>query len=217
MTDTRWLRIAALGAAAAVVACARPYLPHDVGADRRAVFAAAKNVWGTKISPDGRTIAYTESDSSYAHIFTIPLSGGAPRRLTDGPHRSWRPTWSTDGRQLAYASNRGGHPDIWVMSSRGTEHVRITTDTTIEQDPGWSPNGRWIAYSSNRGGSYNIWMVPARGGEPRQLTRRTEGAAWAVNWAPDSRRVVFMANWGFPERRRKSVDLTDRLRRPDAA
>lgn len=197
MTDIRWLLVAP-ATAAAVIACARAYPPHDAAAGRRTVFSAARNVWGTKISPDGRTIAYTESDSSHADIFTIPFSGGTPTRLTHGSHRSWRPSWSPDGRQLAYASTRGGQPDIWVMSLRGTEHVRITTDTTVEEDPGWSPDGRWIAYASNRGGTYNIWMVPARGGEPRQLTRGIEGAAWAVRWAPDSRRVVFMANWGSP-------------------
>ena len=200
------VRFAALGAVAAVVACALAYPPRDIGADRLTILAAAKNVWGTKLSPDGRTIAYAESDSSHAVILTLPFRGGVPSPLTQGPHRSWRPTWSPDGRRLAYASTRAGQagqPDIWVMSSRGTEHVRITTDTTIEEDPGWSPDGRWIAYASNRGGSYNIWMVPATGGEPRQLTRRTEGAAWAVSWAPDSRRVVFIANWGSPNREGK--------------
>jgi TolB protein len=198
MTDTRWCRVAALGAAVAIVACARAFVPPDVGADRRTILASSGNIWGTKVSPDGRTIAYGESDSSYAAIFTIRLSGGASTRLTHGPHRTWRPSWSPDGKRLAYASNRDGRPDIWVMSARGTNHVRVTTDSTVEEDPGWSPDGRWIAYASNRGGTYNIWMVPAAGGGARQLTRRTEGAAWAVSWAPDSRRVVFIANWGSP-------------------
>lgn len=178
MTDIRWLRVAALAAAGVVLACARAYVPADAGADRRTIFAAGKNVWGMKLSPDGRTIAYGESDSSHADIFTVPWSSGTPTRLTRGPHRTWRPSWSPDGRQLAYTSARNGRPDIWVMSSRGTDHLRLTTDTTVEEDPGWSPDGRWIAYASNRGGAYNIWMVPARGG--------TESAAWAVSWAPDS-------------------------------
>lgn len=151
--------------------------------------------YGTRLSPDGRWLAFTLPRHGSQAIFVISIDGADMKQLTDWKYDSSRPSWAPDGRRIAFATNRGGAKDIWVMEADGTNPIRITAEETLESDPAWSPDGKWIAYSSNRGGNENLWMVPADGGEPRQLTRRTKGDAWAVAWSSDSRFITFMANW----------------------
>lgn len=151
--------------------------------------------YGTRLSPDGRRLAFTLPRHGSQAIFVISTEGGEPKQLTDWKYDSSRPSWSPDGRRIAFASNRGGAKDIWVMDADGANARQLTVEETLESDPAWSPDGGWIAYSSNRKGNENIWMVPAAGGQPVQLTHRTTGDAWAVGWSRDGKLITFIANW----------------------
>lgn len=152
---------------------------------------------GTRLSPDGQQIAFTLLDSSgTSAIFVAPISGGKPIQLTTWVYGSFSPSWSPDGSQLVFHSNRSGSLDIWIMTASGTDQRRITSDPLVEEEPAWSPDGQWIAFCSNKEGRWNLWIVPAAGGEPKQVTRGTAGDAWAAAWSPDSRHLLFVANWG---------------------
>jgi eukaryotic-like serine/threonine-protein kinase len=65
-------------------------------------------------SPHRSRIAYwgLEHDSQRT-IWTIPVEGGKPTRVTDDEHLNWNPVWSVDGRFLYFASNRGGSMNFW--------------------------------------------------------------------------------------------------------
>jgi dipeptidyl aminopeptidase/acylaminoacyl peptidase len=103
-------------------------------------------------SPDGSTIAYdnsgnrTESDpqfSSTTDIWTVPVTGGAPTRLTTAPGADAHPSYSPDGTQIAYYVADGD--GIWVMGQDGTNPHPILNHAGFT--PRWSPNGKMIAYT----------------------------------------------------------------------
>ena len=73
------------------------------------------------ISPDGRDVAYLQTDPSGSQgIFVMPITGGAPRALlqVSAPERLlWKIDWTADGHALAVAKERGasGRQELWLV------------------------------------------------------------------------------------------------------
>ena len=53
------------------------------------------------VSPDGRTLVIDLQGS----LWTVPVTGGAAKRITDEYNDARQPSWSPDGRMLAFISN----------------------------------------------------------------------------------------------------------------
>ena len=92
------------------------------------------------VSPDGRTIAF----DLLGDIYTMPIGGGTPRRITSGLAYDQQPRFSPDGSRIAFTSDRGGGDNIWVMNADGSGTRQITNETfTLTNAPAWSsPAGR---------------------------------------------------------------------------
>jgi dipeptidyl aminopeptidase/acylaminoacyl peptidase len=97
-------------------------------------------------------------------------------------------------------------PDLEADSYRGGL-VRVPTDgepqdwTRGERDtaPRISPDGRWVVFLRDR----QLHVIATDGGEARKVTSLPGGAGTPV-WAPDSRRVAFVAR--VPEDGRYGID-----------
>ncbi|MGQ0590859.1 MAG: amidohydrolase family protein, partial [Sphingosinicella sp.] len=117
------------------------------------------------VSPDGGTIAF----DLLGDIYTMPISGGTPRRITSGLAYDQQPRFSPDGTRIAFTSDRGGGDNIWVMATDGSGARAITTETfTLLNNPTWSPDGRFIAarkhFTTQRSlGTGEIWLYHASG------------------------------------------------------
>jgi dipeptidyl aminopeptidase/acylaminoacyl peptidase len=113
-----------------------------------------RRVGDPQISPDGRAIAYTITDTDKAanrrttQIYLIPVDGGEPRQLTSEKASSSAPRWSPDGRRLAFVSARDGEAQIWTLEVDSGEVRKITNVAFGADDPVWSPDGKWIAFTS---------------------------------------------------------------------
>jgi TolB protein len=143
-------------------------------------------------SPNGATLAYTESRASgrgvTSTIHVVRLDGTSRRALTDGSS----PAWSPDGREIAYvhasSAPDGGLDGIRAVSADGARIRHITSGW--DYAPTWSPTGTMIAFG--RGGA--LFVVGADGAGERQLTagatargEYTSGFAWS----PDARRILY--------------------------
>lgn len=66
--------------------------------------------------------------------------------------------------------------------------------------PRIAPDGTMVAFLSDRSGDVQLWVMPWGGGEARQLTHMASPPSPGV-WAPDSRRLAFLAPEAYgPER-----------------
>jgi imidazolonepropionase-like amidohydrolase/Tol biopolymer transport system component len=117
------------------------------------------------VSPDGRSIAF----DLLGDIYTMPIEGGRPTRISSGLAYDQQPRFSPDGRMIAFTSDRGGGDNIWVMNADGSGARAITRESfTLLNNPTWTPDSQYIAarkhFTTQRSaGTGEIWLYHASG------------------------------------------------------
>jgi Tol biopolymer transport system component len=111
-------------------------------------------VSGAAISPDGQSVAYSETRGADERIYLVPFAGGAARPLGSMSGRELKPSWSPDGSRLAHARVDSGPPSLMVRNLAGGEYQRASSIP----GPGgygagirealWSADGKHLAYYS---------------------------------------------------------------------
>ena len=75
-----------------------------------------------KFSPDNKTIAFVGNYDGNRDIYTIPVEGGIPFRVTHHPSGEILCDWTQDGKLLFYSSGQSGlgrMPKLFVVDSKG--------------------------------------------------------------------------------------------------
>lgn len=144
------------------------------------------------LSPDGGTIALSDKAQTGAScIFTVPVAGGVPRRVTSAVPSYWH-GWSPDGARLAYVARRARGFQIATISVAGGPE-RILTDAQGHHDgPDYTPDGAWIWFNSDRGGKMALWRMRPDGSDPQAMTD-DDRSNWFPHPSPDGRQVVYLA------------------------
>ena len=143
------------------------------------------------ISPDGQSIVYDSNLRGKSHIFRMPINGGPPEQLTNGPADEFAPAISPDGRAVAYHSWRTGTRDIEVKPLDGGEVERVTATTAQESYPNWSPDGRSLAFIDQVPPSVSSVTTresPGRWSAPRPVATSSS----FPQWSPDGLSVAFV-------------------------
>ncbi len=184
--------------------------------ERHIAFAYANNIWivdrsgglarrltsfqggssNPKISPDGRLVAFTGTYGGNADVYTVPVEGGEPMRLT------WHPTgdvvtgWTPDSKRVVFASGRQTHapnpvPRFWTVSVTGGAEEAMPLPRAFQGHI--SPDGARVAYRmasswdderrNYRGGQNKpIWIVDLKSFAldtvPRPLNSKELDPAW---------------------------------------
>lgn len=95
----------------------------------------AKYVCDAVISPDGSTAVYALSEATGSgdkerqrlSIWSVPVAGGKPKRLTRGKGSSYSPRLSKNGKTLFFLSSRDGAAQIYAMPIDGGEAEAVTS------------------------------------------------------------------------------------------
>ena len=80
-------------------------------------------LWTFSASPDGKTLAFTGSERpGVGDIYTVPVSGGPPRRLTTLKAIIDAVEWTPDGKDLIYSADigRSGRLRLWRIPATGS-------------------------------------------------------------------------------------------------
>ncbi len=156
-------------------------------------FRVTEGTWmSLDVSPDGQTIVF----DLLGDLYTLPITGGRARRLTEGMAINRQPRYSPDGRWLVFVSDRSGRENVWIADRDGRQ-ARQLSDlhrygvVGAVMSPAWSPDGRTIVVSQRLGATRAeelgsdtrrfMWLIAAYDVETRQMR-------WVSDTAPEAAR-----------------------------
>ncbi|MFL5580229.1 MAG: PDZ domain-containing protein [Gemmatimonadaceae bacterium] len=158
--------------------------------DRHIAFAYANNVWvvergggvarrltsfqgetqNPKLSPDGRSVAFSAEYGGNTDVYVVPTDGGQPKRLTWHPGADVVQGWTPDGRAVVFASGRASDapspaPRFWTVPVEGGPETAMPMPRAYQGKI--SPDGRRVAYRMNN--SWDEERRNYRGGQNRPI------------------------------------------------
>ena len=148
-----------------------------------------------------------------SHLFTVSLEGGPPRDLTPGdrgvpPFSLGGPddyAISPDGNELCFVQNTDPNPalstnsDLYVLPlNEPGEARKVVENPAADNSPVYSPDGRYIAYRAQfrpgfESDRWRLMLLDRSTGRSRPLTENLDLNVNGHAWAPDSKRLVFVA------------------------
>lgn len=100
-------------------------------------------------SPDGRTLAYSAEHEGNLDVFSIPVEGGAPTRLTWHPGPDVVRGWTPDGSAVLFASPRATftnrYMQLFSVPRQGGFPTQLPIPNGVEAS--YSPDGSRLAYT----------------------------------------------------------------------
>ena len=86
---------------------------------------------------------FSSSASGNWEVFSVPITGGTPRNLTNSPSQDVGATFSPDRKWIAFMSDRDGW-GIWVMNADGSSPRKLTAVANFgtkwsEERLSWGP------------------------------------------------------------------------------
>lgn len=159
----------------------------------RQLMVLASDIDFSRVSPDGKQLAYNSSKSGTINLWKVAFADGQARQLTFDKELAGWPCWSPDGKFIAFQLKRGDDTHVAVIPSEGGE-VRVLTSERGQSWPhSWSPDGGRIAFAGFRDGAWNIYWVSVTDGGIKQLTRFNKLNSYVryPEWSPVGNQIVF--------------------------
>ena len=187
----------------------------------RKLLETGNSISGMSWSPDGQTIAYTESFGPRGgQLNLVDVKSGQTTALGSRLGSSiGLPTWSPNGKIIAltaldpYSSlYREGVNRVLLFLGDGklqrpqkaTEHWSF--GGRGNDGPVWSPDGKYMAVM----GMGTLWLMPVdkNGDATEYPIRLTEELSDAPSWSADSKQILYMAT-----DRLKIINIEDKITR----
>jgi TolB protein len=145
--------------------------------------------WGGQML--GISSGHNPADNRRSVVYTVPVTGGAPKRITANSP-SYLHTWSPDNKFLLFTGSRNNELDIYRISVEGGEETRLTDAKGVDDGPEFTPDGQWVYFNSSRTGRMQIWRMRPDGSGQEQLTN-DEFNNWFPHISPDGKRIAFVS------------------------
>jgi Tol biopolymer transport system component len=172
------------------------YAMNPDGTNERQVTSDSGVQAHSTLTPDGKTVVYSQVSQDDSSIMSVPIEGGEPTLLNQGSKWSLVPHVSPDGTRIAFTSDADGNYEIYTMAIDGSDVRQLTfTDPPIQQlGPKYSPDGSLLLYATDadevdRNNQQDIWTMPSDGGPGTRLTS-TINDRESRGWSPDGKRIV---------------------------
>lgn len=147
------------------------------------------------ISFDGKMLAISngveENGKNHSIVFTVPIEGGTPFRVTEKGPSYWH-GWSADDQFLVYCAERNGDYDVYQIPAKGGQEKQLTTAKGLDDGPEYSPDGKYIYFNSTRTGQMQIWRMNHDGSDQQQVTFDNY-QNWFAHPSPDGKQLIYIS------------------------
>jgi len=153
-------------------------------------------------SPDSTQVTYTgntdpdPATSTNCDLFSVPVAGGAAKRLTTNPGADAGPLYSPDGKYLAYRTQlRAGYEsDQWrlavmEMESGKANSLTDSLDRWVESYV-WSPDSKRIFFTIDDRGTVPLMMIAPTGGAIRTIAQGPTSIS-NVQFTSDNKTMIY--------------------------
>jgi dipeptidyl aminopeptidase/acylaminoacyl peptidase len=174
-----------------------------VDGDARPLTTGAWDETAFRLSADGRRVVFAsraEQSGSGDDLWTAPLAGGAPARLTRHAGVNVPYGWAPDGRVLYWHSSPTEPGDLWSVSpAGGAPPLRLTWSAPLELEPKLRPPDEVVLTAPDGQAVPALVYLPA-GHEPG---RRYPPLVWVKGGPTGAARfdyaplLSWLANEGF--------------------
>jgi WD40 repeat protein len=171
-------------------------------------------IFDTVPSPDSRSLAtkvfWPVEGGLVGGQYWVDLSRNISATvlpLNDGPV-----AWAPDSQRFAFASE-DGRLYVWNVTTQQSQE--LTDGQGIGAPPAWSPDGRYLAFAcqltrtspEHRWANANLCLIQPDGSGLRvvandvflQSVFEFEGGRQALDWSPDSQRLVYVSGADQPD------------------
>jgi dipeptidyl aminopeptidase/acylaminoacyl peptidase len=160
------------------------------------------SVGNFSVSPDGARIAFSAQrdpdliSSFSSDIYTVPLAGGAVKKIVDTPGPDDDPQWSPDGTEIAFITSDANqfffysNRKIAIVPADGGKPKVLTN--AFDEDPNllrWSPAG--IYFSALEKTTSSLFVLDPATGNTSKLSMPGEEIANSFSFSKDFTHVAF--------------------------
>jgi dipeptidyl aminopeptidase/acylaminoacyl peptidase len=151
-------------------------------------------------SPDSKEICFTavtdkvEATSTNGDLFTVPVDGGEPKRITTQAGFDGNPVYSPDGKYIGYHAQltAGYESDRWrVMLYDRVTHKNENLSESFDRNAAnlaWSPDSRMIYFLAENETQQPVYaMAPKPGATP---TKVVDGFNSAMSLSEDGKMLL---------------------------
>ncbi len=137
-------------------------------------------------------------------LYTVALSGGTARKLTNSVGYEMFAHFSPDGSKIAFTGQYDGNTEVFTIPSQGGVPQRLTFTATLGRDDisdrmgpnnivmSWTPDGKSVIYRSRKQTFDDfvgqLFKVSDQGGLSEELPLMTGGFC---SYSPDGKKLAF--------------------------
>jgi dipeptidyl aminopeptidase/acylaminoacyl peptidase len=181
--------------------------PADIG---RYLLAEGGGARDARLSPDGQTVAFEWSVTGEPQLWTVPATGGQPRRLTYGSGVTFS-RWTPDGRGLLYGADDDGNEQeaYFVVAASGDEERRALPAVAggFRVFGGFAGDDAVVYASTERTGlDFDLYRADLGTGEAR-LVHEGRLGLYVRSVSPDGRLAVVSESVGEDSDNLSLLDL----------
>ena len=126
---------------------------------------------GASFSPDGKTLAFVNSQTGNPDIYLMDLATKKITRVTKHWSIDTEPSWSPDGKKLLFTSERGGRPQIYQVTLDTGAVERLTFEGTYNARAQYSSDGKYVVMvHQDNGGAFHVAALELATRQLRILT-----------------------------------------------
>jgi dipeptidyl aminopeptidase/acylaminoacyl peptidase len=107
------------------------------------------------ISPDNLTVLFSaryydiQKNKGQSDIYTVPVSGGEYKRLTNSPDAKYSIQWRPDGKKIGFVCSKSGTTQVWEMNPDGSDWKQISNIEGGINDFKYSPDFKKILFTKD--------------------------------------------------------------------